>query len=207
MPSASKSRSLLPDALRKQWARFFLHDVHFADRHEKLDALYRIRDPWELETEAQRFRFRETNRLIAEQFGRVGSLLEIGCGEGHQSEHLLQVCDELVGIDVSGRAVERARVRCPQATFLEGDVSTAGLDAGARFDLVVACEVLYYVKDVAAELDRLGRLGRGCLVTYYARPAHTLDPHVLAIDGVESTTVQYGSSSWTIAWWRRPTED
>jgi SAM-dependent methyltransferase len=200
--STGQPRSLLPDALRKQWARFFLHDVHFADRYDRLDALYRIRDPWELETEPQRYRFRETNRLISERFGRVESLLEVGCGEGHQSQHLLEVCEHLVGVDVSGRAVERARARCPRATFLEGDVFTAALGAGARFDLVVACEVLYYVKDVAAELKRLGELGRTCLVTYYARPAQTLDPYVLAIPGVDSETVRYGSSSWTVACWR-----
>ncbi len=189
-------------ALRKQWARVALHDVHFADKHERLDTLYRIRDPWEMETEPQRFRFRETNRLIEEHFGRVGSLLEVGCGEGHQSEHLTKVCDELVGVDVSVRAVNRARARIPQATFAAGDIFTSELFAERRFDLVVACEVLYYVKDVPTALERLGQLGRSCLVTYYARPAKTLDPYVLAIPDVESEPVRYEESIWTVAWWR-----
>ena len=202
MDSADAPRSLLPDALRKQWARFLLHDVHFADKHDRLDALYRIRDPWELDAEPQRFRFRETSGLIEEHFGRVESILEVGCGEGHQSKQLLQLCDDLVGIDVSRRAVERARVRCPQATFLEGDVFTADFGDDTYFDLVVGCEVLYYANDVAAELQRFRELGRACLVTYYAGPAQTLDPHVLSIPGAASTTVRYGSSSWTVAWWQ-----
>lgn len=202
MKTVGKPKSLVPEALRKQWARLVLHDIHFSDKYDRLDALYRIRDPWEMDTEPQRFRFRETNRLIDEHFGRVRSLLEVGCGEGHQSEALLEVCDELVGIDVSGRAIERARVRCPKAQFLAGDSFTPALGGHRPFDLVVACEVLYYVKDVTAELERLRQLGRACLVTYYARPAETLDPYVLSIPGVESTVVHYGDSRWTVAWWR-----
>ena len=112
------------------------------------------------------------------------------------------MCDELVGIDVSGRAIERARARCPKAQFLAGDSFTPALGGHRPFDLVVACEVLYYVKDVTAELERLRQLGRACLVTYYARPAETLDPYVLSIPGVESTVVHYGDSRWTVAWWR-----
>ncbi len=67
-----------------------------------------------MDAEAQRFRFAETNRIIGEQFGHVGSILEVGCGEGHQSQALLEVCDELVGIDVSARAVERHAVAAPK---------------------------------------------------------------------------------------------
>jgi hypothetical protein len=37
--------SRVQPAVRKQWARVALHDVHFGDKHDRLDALYRIRDP------------------------------------------------------------------------------------------------------------------------------------------------------------------
>jgi 2-polyprenyl-3-methyl-5-hydroxy-6-metoxy-1,4-benzoquinol methylase len=186
--------------LRTQWARAALRGVHFSDRHERLDALYRIRDPWGMESDAQAFRFRETNRIIGEQFGHVGRVLEVGCGEGHQSQELLRICDELVGIDVSRRAVERARLRCPQATFAVGAI-TDDVVPGGRFDLVLGCEVLYYMRDVAAALARFSELGSACLVTYYEQPAKELDRYVLAIPGVESTRVTYGDSGWTVAWW------
>jgi SAM-dependent methyltransferase len=195
----------LTNALRRQWTRIPLHGVHFSDRYGRLDLLYRIRDPWEMETEQQRYRFRETNRLIEANFGRVGRILEVGCGEGHQSEELLRVCDELVGIDVSARAVERARERCPDATFAAGDVFDSRLDEES-FDLVLGCEVLYYMKDVASALDRFSALGRGCLVSYYAAPAKQLDPLVDAVDGVESETIRYGDSSWKVSWWRNGPE-
>lgn len=156
-----------------------------------------------METEQQRFRFRETNRLIDANFGRVGRILEVGCGEGHQSEELLNVCDELVGIDVSARAVRRAQERCPAATFALGDVFECdALRGGAHFDLVLGCEVLYYMKDVPWALERFSELGDVCLVTYYDHPAERLDRLVLSMPEVQSTRIEYGASAWTAAWWR-----
>jgi SAM-dependent methyltransferase len=183
--------------------RLALRGVHFGDRHRRLDSLYRLRDPWSMETDAQRFRFRATNQLIEQEFGRVGSILEVGCGEGHQTEHLLTVCDHVLGTEISARAVERARERCPNAEFAVGDVFAGELPAsGRQFDLVLGCEVLYYTKDVPAALRRLGELGRACLVSYYERPAPHLDPYVLALPGVRSTKLTFGDSAWTVAWWR-----
>lgn len=204
-PVAAGSRpivSRMHATLRQQWARLTLHGVQFADKYSRLDSLYRIRDPWGMSAEPEQFRFQETNRLIAQEFGRVGSILEIGCGEGHQSQELLKLCGELVGVDVSGRAVERARARCPEATFVAGDVFTSDVLQGRCFDLILACEVLYYVKDVAAALKRLRGLGQATLVTYFDLHAQALEPHVLAAPHVETARVEYRTASWTVAWWR-----
>jgi Nodulation protein S (NodS) len=190
-------------ALKRQWTRIPLHGVHFSDRHDRLELLYRVPDPWQMESEKQSFRFHETNRLIEEHFGRVATLLEVGSGEGHQSAHLLRVCDRLFGIDVSRRAVVRARRRCPDAVFAAADVGDVEqVLPTMRFDLVVACEVLYYMSDVAGTLKRLSELGRACLVSYYDDPADRLDPHVLGIPGVESELIRHGESTWRVAWWR-----
>lgn len=92
------------------------------------------------------------------------------------------MCGELVGIDVSGRAMERARARCPKAWFLASDNFTPALGGRPPFDLEVASQVLNYVKDVPAELERLSQLGRARRVTYSrtpgrgARPLRALDP-------------------------------
>jgi cyclopropane fatty-acyl-phospholipid synthase-like methyltransferase len=150
----------------------------------------------------EQFRFKETNRLIESQMGEVGALLEIGCGEGHQSLELLKVCKELYGIDVSARAVRRAKQRCPRGTFDTGDLYTCGLvHAASRFDLVVACEVLYYMANIPAAIDRLSQRGRWCLVTYHDLQSSRLDPYFAAMAGVQSAHFQHGRTAWQVRWW------
>ena len=195
-------------ALKRQWARIPLHGAHFSDRHDRLELLYRVRDPWQMESEKQSFRFQETNRLIAQRVGHAATLLEVGSGEGHQSAHLLGVCDQLFGIDVSRRAVARARKRCPGAVFASIPLEdVAEIWPESRFDLVVACEVLYYMRDVAGTLSQLSELGRACLVSYYDGPAERLDAYVLQVPGVESELIRYGGSTWRVAWWHNEIND
>jgi predicted TPR repeat methyltransferase len=83
-----------------------------------------------MNSEAERFRFATTSRLILNHFGRSKKLLEIGCGEGHQSEKLANVCDKL--FDVSRRAVERAARRGTRGLFAVGDVFTVGLPTALK---------------------------------------------------------------------------
>lgn len=186
--------------LRDCWKRMALRRVHYADRADRLDLLYRVEDPWQMTSPREQARFAWTNRLIAAQFGRPASILEIGCGEGHQSQHLSHVCGQLYGIDVSRRAVERAARRCPHSTFAVGDPFTANLPGVV--DLVVACEVIYYVKDVPAFLARLAQLGRACLVTYYHGQAPALAPYFAALTDGHREQFRYGEVEWTAVSWR-----
>jgi len=180
-----------------------LRNVWHTDRFRRLDALYRVEDPWGMSGDEEQGRFDETNHLIEKNIGRVGTLLEIGCGEGHQSSKLLSICDRLYGLDVSDRAVRRAMNRCPTSTFGVGDVFSCDfLNDGAVFDLVVACEVLYYVKDVPATLARLSVLGRWCFVTYYEPRATGLDAHLSCLPGVQFGEIRVGATKWKACWWR-----
>jgi hypothetical protein len=194
--------SLAP-RLRDIWVRLALRDVHYADRADKLDRLYRVEDPWHMESAREQARFAWTNRLIAEQFGPLGTLLEIGCGEGHQSEHLSDVCRHLYGIDVSARAVRRAQKRCPDAAFAVADPFSFTLpEMPAPVDLVVACEVLYYVKDVPRFLDRISTLGRSCLVTCYQGQAAELKPYLARLAPTDRDRFCFDDVEWHAVWWR-----
>jgi SAM-dependent methyltransferase len=189
--------------LRNYWMRLTLRRVHYTDRADKFDRLYMIEDPWEMAAAKERARFDWTNRLIAEHLAPSGSILEIGCGEGHQSRHLARLCDRLYGIDVSPRAVQRARRRCPEGKFAAGDPFALGFtDMPAPVDLVVACEMLYYVKDVPRFIKRISQLGRACLVTYYGGHAANLDPHFAAVTDCRRECFRFGEVEWTAAWWR-----
>lgn len=185
------------------WKRVFLRGVGYADRHTDLERLYRVRDPWQMESPREQFRFEQTNKFIAEHLGHPESLLEIGCGEGHQSVYLERVCDRLLGVDVSDRAVTRAAERCPRSQFIAGDLySTAQLDQRAPFDLVTACEVLYYMKDVRSAMDRMFSLGHAVLVSYYDGQAERLEPLLETYPNAQQETVECEGISWSFWIWR-----
>lgn len=153
-------------------------------------------------TESEKFRFEETNRLIRTHIGPVNTMLEIGCGEGHQTSRLADLGSKLFAIDISGRAIERAKRRCPKAMFGVGDVFSAPiLGSVPRFDLVVACEVLYYMRDVPAVLARMEQLGRSCFVTYV--DAQRLELASVLDQMPRRQTAEFGHNQiiWHAVWW------
>jgi trans-aconitate methyltransferase len=155
-----------------------------------------------METESEQFRFEETNRLIRTNIGPIQSLLEIGCGEGHQTSKLGELCPDVYAIDISARAVERAKHRYPRANFDVGDVFTAPiLKSIPRLDLVVACEVLYYVRDVPEFLARMEQVARSCFVTYVSVQESQLAPILGTIVHRQTATFEYDQTRWYAAWW------
>jgi SAM-dependent methyltransferase len=189
--------------LRDCWVRWGLHRVHYADRTRKLDLLYRVENPWRMDSAQEQARFAWTNGVIATRLPRPETLLEIGCGEGHQSQYLTRVCRRLYGTDISSRAVRRARQRCPDAAFATGDpFAFRFVDMPPVVDLVAACEVVYYVKDTARFIERMSTLGRACLATYYEGHAQVLDRHFVNLPGCERERFRFGDVGWIAVWWR-----
>ena len=195
--------------LRRQWLKYSLKNVTNNDNHEGLDRIYRVADPWNLDSPREHARFEATNGMIRRHFGNVGDLLEIGSGEGLQSTYLSRVCRNLHGVEVSPTAVARARKRLPQARFESGDLHTQDwLKHGRRFDLVVACEVLYYVSDLDATIAEMNRLGDACLVSFFTGEAYKMASKLDRIEGVQKEWFCYDGVTWLMAWWRnRPAAD
>ena len=192
--------------LKSLWRSRVLRGAEFADQHERLDALYRVKNPWDFTDPREKWRFEETNRILLREFGQIGTLLEVGCAEGHQTAYLMHACRQLYGFDVSERAVRRAKRRCPDAILAAGDMASAACIAAGpkRFDVVVACEVLYYVKDIGANLRRLTQLGRGCLISYYDLDCfrERIDGELACIDIAGHEIIRCKDRSWSVVWWR-----
>jgi len=185
---------------RSIWKRLLLKRIHYRNAHGTLNSLYRLADPWDLASDAERVRFEQTTRLIDKHFGPVGALLEVGSGEGHQTEYLLPICREYTGVEVSERACMRARARLPQARFIAGDAFSSGdLQDYLPVDLAVACEILYYVD---AALRWLTQNARGCFVSAYARQFEILRPRIERIPGVTISSIAHEAHEWNFAWWR-----
>ncbi|HEU0215511.1 MAG TPA: SAM-dependent methyltransferase [Stellaceae bacterium] len=188
--------------LRRYWVRMALRRVHYADRADKLNRLYCVEDPWRMDSAREQARFAWTNELIATHLSPLDSVLEVGCAEGHQSQYLSRVCRQLYGVDVSRRAVRRAERRCPAGTFAVADpLGVWPVQMPVKVDLVTACEVLYYVTDIAPFLARLSELGRTCLVTYYQGQAPALDPQFAAMSHCRRDRFCFDGMEWHAVWW------
>lgn len=194
--------TLLRKAKRRLWMKYALRGVGDNDNHDRLDLAYSIADPWNMQSELERARFEATNRVVERAFGRVGTVLEIGCGEGHQTQYLARVSDAQYGIDVSAQAIARARLRMPAAQFAATDLAAQPWgEARHRFDLVTACEVLYYLRDPAATIARMRHLGRHGLVTFFAPACVRVAAHLEAVPGLHKDWIHHKRTSWLIGWW------
>lgn len=110
-----------------------------------LEAEYEVPDHWNYKTDPYELRkYDQTLAMVPP--GHYGRALEIGCSEGFFTRRLASLADEVVGIDLVPRALERARAECadlPNVRFQQCDLSRDDLDE--RFDLIFCAEVLYYL--------------------------------------------------------------
>ncbi len=103
----------------------------------------------------------EAPRLKRLSKGAADKVLEIGCGQGAGARIIYDLFSpqKYVGIDLDPRMIRRARKRAralPNATFMEGDVSSLEFSNGT-FDLVVDFGIVHHVpnwREALAEVHR-----------------------------------------------------
>ena len=89
----------------------------------------------------------------------VRSILDVGCGSGENLSGLAAADRyELTGIDVSGKALELARQRVPDARFLQMDVQHEALSE--KFDLVTSLQVVEHLPDDVSAIQNMARMAR-----------------------------------------------
>ncbi|HWF24443.1 MAG TPA: SAM-dependent methyltransferase [Solirubrobacteraceae bacterium] len=113
------------------------------------DLYARAEDPWDFATSAyEREKYGDT--LGALGGARFKRGLEVGCSIGVFTEQLAEVCDEVLGIDVSEHALARAHERLGKRPNVTLKTMTFPEQMpGGPWDLVVCSEVLYYLDDAA----------------------------------------------------------
>jgi len=95
---------------------------------------------------------------------RPRTVLEVGCGSGELAAALFR--DESLsyqGVDLSPEEVVRAQSGQPHREFQVASVYDLP-HSDARFDLVVACEILEHVDDPERAVDELARVCGGFLL-------------------------------------------
>ncbi|MCZ7643383.1 MAG: bifunctional 2-polyprenyl-6-hydroxyphenol methylase/3-demethylubiquinol 3-O-methyltransferase UbiG [Pseudorhodoplanes sp.] len=115
-------------------------------------------------------------------------MLDIGCGGGILSEPLARLGAVMVGADPAQANIEVARRHAAQSGVsidYRATTAEALADAGERFDVVLAMEVVEHVADVALFVARCAEMVRPGGMMIAATLNRTLKSFALAIVGAE----------------------
>lgn len=115
-------------------------------------------DPWASSSWYERRKRALT--LAAVQQERPARVLDLGCSTGVLTRELARRAEQVVGIDVSGKALEVARRDAPPTiTWIQGEAPEICQDVPSSLDLIVVSEVGYFLTPFEWWLT-LGRLVR-----------------------------------------------
>jgi 2-polyprenyl-6-hydroxyphenyl methylase / 3-demethylubiquinone-9 3-methyltransferase len=141
---------------------------------------------------------RDPKRLDCLQGLRV---LDIGCGGGILSEPLARLGATVVGIDPADANIEVARRHAEEgglAVDYRATTAEALADAGERFDIVLAMEVVEHVADVGLFVRRAAEMVRPGGLMVAATINRTMKSFALAIVAAEYILgwLPRGTHSW-----------
>jgi len=128
-------------------------------------------------------------------------ILDIGCGGGILSEPLARLGADMTGIDPAEENVAAARAHAEAAGVAvdyRAATAEALADAGERFDLVLAMEVVEHVADVELFVRRAGEMVKPGGLMVAATINRTLKSFALAIVAAEYVLgwLPRGTHSW-----------
>ncbi len=205
-----RARAMIVDTslqarLRKAIRRWKVRRRQFEGGLEILNELYEMPDPWRLSSDREQARFAATNRRIEEHLPEISSVLEIGCGEGLQTRFLMDVAEEVTGLEGAARAIARARILLPSVDFIEADFDedVPSLE-GRRFSLVTMCEMLCYLKAPAAAVRRAQAHADLVLVTMYEPLARPLKPILSGPQWRNLPPIVADGRTWLVYLWTHP---
>jgi SAM-dependent methyltransferase len=93
----------------------------------------------------------ETMLLARHRDELAGRVLELGCGAGRLTGHLIELAEAVHGLDLSGAMIRYCRRTYPRASFSEGDLRDLSRFGQGSFDAVLAP---YNVLDVLGDDER-----------------------------------------------------
>jgi 2-polyprenyl-6-hydroxyphenyl methylase/3-demethylubiquinone-9 3-methyltransferase len=115
-------------------------------------------------------------------------ILDIGCGGGILAEPLARLGATVVGIDPAASNIAVARQHAAQSALAIDYRSTSAealAEAGERFDVVLAMEVVEHVADVGSFIGLAAEMVRPGALLFVATLNRTVKSFALAIVGAE----------------------
>lgn len=110
-----------------------------------------------------------THAILAHATGPIITLLDLGCGGGHNDSHLKKRF-EVTGVDINPGMLANARKLNPEVKYVQGDMRSVML--GRKFDsVIIADSIMYMLTEqdmVAAFRTAYGHLRPGGVFCTYA---------------------------------------
>lgn len=138
--------------------------THNARAHDALGAGYDARHP-EIFNPVEQARLREAVRravALAGEDGRRVRALDVGCGTGNVTAHLIAAGATVTAADLSATFLDLVRERFAATGRLDGVLRLNGRDlqpaADGTYDLVAAYSVLHHVPDYVALVREMARV-------------------------------------------------
>lgn len=163
-------------------------------------------------------RLRFLRQALLDHAGRGGEdarplqglrILDIGCGGGLVSEPLTRLGATVTGVDAAEKNIAVARAHA-QAGGLEIDyrhgTAEALVEAGERFDAVLALEIVEHVADLGLFVEALSQLVRPGGLVVFSTLNRTPKAWALAIAGAEYVMRWLPRGTHTYAKFVRPSE-
>jgi ubiquinone/menaquinone biosynthesis C-methylase UbiE len=149
-----------------------------------------------------------TIALLGDVEGR--DVLEVGCGAGQLTEHLVEHGAKVTACDVSGEMVRLARTRVgDRANLLVANIEEPLSFANdGNFDIVVASLVMHYVRDWEPVLREFHRVLRPAGAVVFSTHHPTMDWELTPASYFETKQItetwKKGSGEYEVTFWRRP---
>lgn len=151
---------ILPVAKATKFDRYQDYVIKDGELVGDFEEMYQdFEDPWEQCSSDRDATDKVIGLDLLERNGHERAL-EYGCGLGRYTDHLCRRLGAAAGVDISDTAVAKARQLHPGSDFYVGDI--LGSDPVSEFkpDVLVFCQVTWYVLDeLAAFKELLPQLG------------------------------------------------
>lgn len=146
------------------------YDAYWSQGREQFLA----RDPTN-EDRKRRLALALSKFLDGSRRGRLaGKVLDAGCGSGEFTVFIERLGFDVVGLDISSAAIEKAKTLCPSAQFYASSLEEKLPFNDGDFDAVWSTEVLEHLFDVHACLSEFNRVLRNKKILILTTPSHGL---------------------------------
>ena len=131
----------------KKYSRYqdyVIKDGKFVGEFEEMYRDYD--DPWE-QTTREEWASEKAVALNIIQKLKAKRVIELGCGLGHYAKKISDLGVEVLGVDISETAIEKAKSNYPQCKFSVGDILDYSIYRDFQPDIIIMAEITWYVLD------------------------------------------------------------